>query len=46
MRTTLALATILLACAELTLGALFGSKSPVKMLSSNEFHRTLSEEAR
>ncbi|KZP01518.1 thioredoxin-like protein [Calocera viscosa TUFC12733] len=44
MRTTVALATILLACAELTLGAIFSSKSPVKMLSSNDFHRALSEE--
>jgi len=44
MRTTLALATILLACAELTLGALFSSKSPVKMLSGAEFHGALAEE--
>ncbi|KZT50984.1 thioredoxin-like protein [Calocera cornea HHB12733] len=44
MRATAALATILLACAELSLGALFGSKSPVKMLSGPDFHRVLAEE--
>jgi len=44
MRSSVALAAILLACAELVLGGLFGSKSPVKMLSGSQFPRALADE--